>query len=534
MKMNLDCLLFSADLKLTRFFSFSQDPGRRDYLLGLDMPVVAFDDWISVTDLATGSEKGQIRVTLAAGSKDQMRHLLQIWEETPKSIISVEKEKDDEEAETVSEHIYDTVEEASEEEEDLEEFQRLRSEEEDQRQKKSTVFQRDFEPVRSIQRHSERKTAFRVYIHIDEARNLPRVFDALCNKKKSPSTFVTFSSLGDPSTVVTNIVRDSRDPRWDKKYSANICKETFTDPRRHFILKLWHHATLGPHVDLETDHVIGFAAIDLNPLVTGFPSICGWYNIMDFVGRCRGQIKVTITPQDDPKSLKNLPLLARRQSDLYSSHSVSNEFSVCAKYEDFPSHVVPHTEQLISSLEKSQFENLPKSSESTSCQTSTLIGSTSTTPEISLESAVQHWQPPLHEQQPEESSTRSVLLSKLGALDETTAKMRLKLEEDQQQERAENIDDCQRLEELRKELENKIRLIESSREKVEDLESSEEDLSESAGPPRELLADIRESTLVDLGTIDWDQILVAPPSRQGPEGGNPNEDRSSQMSFVKK
>lgn len=45
---------------------------------------------------------------------------------------------------------------------------------------------------------------------------------------------------------------------------------------------------------MERDIVIGFSAIDVSVLTTGFPSVSGWFHIMDFTGKCNGQIKVHI------------------------------------------------------------------------------------------------------------------------------------------------------------------------------------------------------------------------------------------------
>lgn len=42
--------------------------------------------------------------------------------------------------------------------------------------------------------------------------------------------------------------------------------------------------------------MLGFASVDLSPLLCGFHSVYGWYNITDFSGQCHGQIKVSITP----------------------------------------------------------------------------------------------------------------------------------------------------------------------------------------------------------------------------------------------
>lgn len=50
--------------------------------------------------------------------------------------------------------------------------------------------------------------------------------------------------------------------------------------------------------------MIGFASVDLSPLVCGFPSVCGWYNITDFGGQCHGQLKVSITPLKGVQDLR--------------------------------------------------------------------------------------------------------------------------------------------------------------------------------------------------------------------------------------
>ncbi|EPY83513.1 c2 domain-containing protein 3 [Camelus ferus] len=51
------------------------------------------------------------------------------------------------------------------------------------------------------------------------------------------------------------------------------------------------------HLSLkDEERVIGFASVDLSPLLSGFQFVCGWYNITDFSGECQGQIKVAISP----------------------------------------------------------------------------------------------------------------------------------------------------------------------------------------------------------------------------------------------
>ena len=42
---------------------------------------------------------------------------------------------------------------------------------------------------------------------------------------------------------------------------------------------------------------MGYVAIDLTPLVlASFTCVVGWYNITDWLGKCRGQINVSVTP----------------------------------------------------------------------------------------------------------------------------------------------------------------------------------------------------------------------------------------------
>lgn len=45
-------------------------------------------------------------------------------------------------------------------------------------------------------------------------------------------------------------------------------------------------------INLGKDIVIGFSAVDLSVLMAGFPTVSGWFHIMDFTGKCNGQIKV--------------------------------------------------------------------------------------------------------------------------------------------------------------------------------------------------------------------------------------------------
>ena len=66
-------------------------------------------------------------------------------------------------------------------------------------------------------------------------------------------------------------------------------------------MKVWHSrggdTKEAVRPDPETDQVLGFVALDLSPLLlASFPSVQGWYNITDWMGKCRGQIKISVTP----------------------------------------------------------------------------------------------------------------------------------------------------------------------------------------------------------------------------------------------
>ena len=46
------------------------------------------------------------------------------------------------------------------------------------------------------------------------------------------------------------------------------------------------------------DRLIGFVSFDLSPLLAGMRQLIGWYNVMDFYGDCKGQIKVSLCSDD--------------------------------------------------------------------------------------------------------------------------------------------------------------------------------------------------------------------------------------------
>lgn len=75
---------------------------------------------------------------------------------------------------------------------------------------------------------------------------------------------------------------------------------------------------------VEMERVIGFASVDLSPLLWGFQSVCGWYNITDFSGQCHGQLKVSITPLKCVQDLRE-----QRQPVNEEENAKKSSVSVC-------------------------------------------------------------------------------------------------------------------------------------------------------------------------------------------------------------
>ncbi|XP_022100363.1 C2 domain-containing protein 3-like isoform X2 [Acanthaster planci] len=117
-----------------------------------------------------------------------------------------------------------------------------------------------------------------------------------------PSCYVTFQSAEGPP-ICTATVRDTAQPVWGFEQDVRISAEVLD--RQSFIFKVWHQTSSEP--DMNSDRMLGFASVDLAPLLAGFRSLNGWYNILDFSGHCQGQIKVSITPRESVSPLKRSP-----------------------------------------------------------------------------------------------------------------------------------------------------------------------------------------------------------------------------------
>ncbi|XP_011061736.1 PREDICTED: uncharacterized protein LOC105150398 isoform X2 [Acromyrmex echinatior] len=152
---------------------------------------------------------------------------------------------------------------------------------------------------------------FRSMIEIECALHLPKI-EGL-NELMEPSTYVTFQDLTHKfnstnqlnSYMVTNVCPYSCNPKWNWKCDVKLSTELLLNNQKRLILKVWHliDPNISKDINLRRDIVIGFSAIDLSILLTGFPTVSGWFHIMDFTGKCNGQIKISVTPLDNLSSL---------------------------------------------------------------------------------------------------------------------------------------------------------------------------------------------------------------------------------------
>ncbi|XP_036415045.1 C2 domain-containing protein 3 isoform X2 [Colossoma macropomum] len=158
-----------------------------------------------------------------------------------------------------------------------------------------------------------------------------------------PSCCVSYATADASGTVSTDVVQDSDCPVWDHQQECRLSKELLVDPQQSLVFKVWHKGDM--------ERVIGFASVDLSPLLSGFQSVSGWYNITDFSGQCQGQLKVSVSPLMGVHELR-----AQRQAlcenTTTDSSSLFSALPLCyqttAVYSNFPSHISRFSEQRIS------------------------------------------------------------------------------------------------------------------------------------------------------------------------------------------
>ncbi|XP_059726637.1 C2 domain-containing protein 3 isoform X3 [Haemorhous mexicanus] len=152
----------------------------------------------------------------------------------------------------------------------------------------------------------------------------------------APSSCVSFAVAGADAPVTTPVIANTDSPVWDFQQQARLSKELLLDPQQTLVFKVWHKA--------ESERVIGFASVDLSPLLSGFQLVCGWYNITDFSGQCRGQVKVAVSPLQDVGALREERQARARRPP--GSSSVKVSFSAR------PSNSANLSKQMLNSLSK--------------------------------------------------------------------------------------------------------------------------------------------------------------------------------------
>ncbi|XP_077422726.1 C2 domain-containing protein 3 isoform X2 [Vanacampus margaritifer] len=171
--------------------------------------------------------------------------------------------------------------------------------------------------------------------------------------------YVSYVAADSAEPVSTAVVADTNCPVWDHQRDCRLSKQLLLDPQQSLVFKIWHKGAV------EAEQAIGFASVDLTPLLCGLQSLCGWYNVTDFSGHCRGQLKVTVKPLKWVQDLRgqrkatvdakvgmedgHAQLVCEIQP---SSQVAPRSYQTTATYSSFPSHISRYPEQHISSPDR--------------------------------------------------------------------------------------------------------------------------------------------------------------------------------------
>ncbi|KAG7479192.1 C2 domain-containing protein 3 [Solea senegalensis] len=186
--------------------------------------------------------------------------------------------------------------------------------------------------------------SFPVTVVVDRAMHLNLKSCPLAERSETtPCSCVSYVTADSAEPVFTTVVSDTDCPEWDHQQECRLPNQLLVDPQQSLVFKVWHKG--------EVERVLGFASVDLTPLLCGFHSVYGWYNITDFSGQCHGQLKVSVTPL---KGVQDLREQRRPVNEEASNNSSVLAFSyhTTATYSSFPSHISRYTEQKISSPEQ--------------------------------------------------------------------------------------------------------------------------------------------------------------------------------------
>ncbi|XP_074072953.1 C2 domain-containing protein 3 isoform X2 [Macrotis lagotis] len=175
---------------------------------------------------------------------------------------------------------------------------------------------------------------FAVSILVERAMHLSLKGSPLTERNvTAPSCCVSFAPADVRSPIYTHVIENTDSPVWNFEQETRLSKELLLDSQQTLVFKVWHKA--------DVERVIGFASVDLSPLLSGFQFVCGWYNIADFSGQCQGQIKVAISPLESIIHLKEERLA--RQGAKFPNLSIPKYSPFSFSTSAFPSCIGRYT-----------------------------------------------------------------------------------------------------------------------------------------------------------------------------------------------
>ncbi|XP_040901590.1 C2 domain-containing protein 3 isoform X2 [Toxotes jaculatrix] len=187
--------------------------------------------------------------------------------------------------------------------------------------------------------------SFPVTVTVDRAMHLNLKGCPLAERSEgTPCCCVSYVTADSAEPVSTTVIANTDSPVWDHQHECRLSKQLLVDPEQSLVFKVWHKG--------EMERVLGFASVDLSPLLCGFQSVCGWYNITDFSGQCHGQLKVSITPLKGVHDLRGQRKTVNEEAAKNSSalfQALPLSYRTTATYSSFPSHISRYPEQKISS-----------------------------------------------------------------------------------------------------------------------------------------------------------------------------------------
>ncbi|KAH0818017.1 hypothetical protein GEV33_004773 [Tenebrio molitor] len=350
-----DFLIGISKLPLHQFYLAYRNPVVVKYLSERKFPVIGTDGWESVFNPNDGEVVGQAHILVALGTKEQIDHLesergfknsivkaktAPIFKTADVGVQSNMEPKENIEAllkqlvakkeehsvrmenSTNTEPVRDTTTNTEPEvrtSANISPETRISPNVSETRTSPSTIpeVRSTSDLLNSLQKalsidNIKEKSFFKAHVAINSALHLPS--RRKCKSKRSkgrngksedilPSTYVSFEGhKGD--LKITPIVPKSTNPKWDFRCDVGLPLEYLTDNQKFLVFKVWRkstNTTMTPN--MQTDHVIGFATVDLTVLSAGLPSIQGWFNINDLSKKCNGQINVisVVSPQPDTR-----------------------------------------------------------------------------------------------------------------------------------------------------------------------------------------------------------------------------------------